>query len=314
MEPLVTMPPEMPKQPTFTMTPQDLYNSTVSQPLRTDDSSPVDSQDETSRINEQVFEYLIKDFDRNQTEGYFQSHPYDQIFTAKDLATDEWTLSNNYMRLIFGGRPDPKTDDIHMAYNHVIKQRAEAPTLKENTLYEMNPLEYVESKQATKESLLETFSKERQYWKGMIDSDTERALKQRPTHELISTTYYGKDITPGGMAGRFHFLAGQHGHLQYRPDTTNFFPYENLSSRTYAPMGNGKEVPLYYDIAYGDDPRRVPIDHQPKIEAPEPAAVWNFNDTGSYPGSEVSRYLQNYVEKDPPFASLFRTSATRRWV
>jgi hypothetical protein len=302
------------RKPVLNISPEDLYNSTVHQPLRTDDSSPVNAQDRTDKINEEVFEGLLQDFSKNQTEGYFQSHPYDQVFTSKDLATDAWTLSNNYMRLIFGGRPNPKTDNIHMAYNHVIKQRAEAPTLKENTLYEMNPLEFVESKPATKESLLETFADQRMYWKGMIDSDTERALKQRPTHELIHTTYYGKDVTEGGQAGRFNFVTGQHGSLQFRPDTKNFFPYENLSSKTYAPMGNGKEVPLMYQNVYGDDPRRVPINHQPKINAPSPAATWNFNDTGSYPGSEVSRYLQNYVQSDPPFASLFRTSAQRRWV
>lgn len=296
------------------ISPQDLYNSTVHQPLRTDDSSPINSQEQVNKINEEVFEGLLHDFDKNQTKGYFQSHPYDQIFTAKDLATDQWTLSNNYMRIIFGGKPDPKTDGIHMAYNHAIRQRAEAPTLKENTLYEMNPSSFVESKQATKESLLQTFADQRQYWKGQIDSDIERALKQRPTHEIIHTTFYGKDITEGGQAGRFNYVAGQHGHLQFRPNNKNFYPYENLSSKTYAPMGNGKEVPLSYQNVYGSDPRRIPIDHQPKIDAPSPAATFNFNDATNYAGNEVSRYLQNYEQKDPPFASLFRTTAHRRWV
>ncbi len=302
----------MPLQ-TLNISPQDMYNSTVHQPLRTDDSKPVDFQDRVDNVNAKTFDYLLNDFKRNATEGYFQSHPYDQIFTSKDLATDEWTLSNNYMRLIFGGKPDPKTDNIHMAYNHTIKQRAEAPTLKENTLYEMNPLSFVQARNSNKEDLLKTFQDGRQYWKGQIDSDTERALKQRPTHELIHTTYYGKDVTSGGQAGRFNYVTGQHGYLQFRPNTDNFFPYENLSSKTYAPMGNGKEVPLKYENVYGDDPRRIPIDHQPKIDA-IPAQTFNFNDSGSYPGREVDRYLQNYVQKDPPFASLFRTSSQRRWV
>lgn len=299
---------------TLQISPSDMYNSTVHQPLRTDDTSPVKTQELVDKDNQEVFEGLLRNFDRNQTEGYFQSHPYGQMFTAKDLATDEWTLANNYMRLIFGGRPDPKTDNIHLAYNHTIKDRATAPTLKENTLYEMNPLSFVEAEPATKESLLQTFQEQRQYWDGMIDTDTERALKQRPTHEIIHTTTYGKNVTPGGQAGRFNYVTGQHGYLQYRPDTSNFYPRENLSSKTYAPMGNGKEVPLEYQNVYGDDPRRVPIDHQPKLSAPSPAATFNFNDTGSYPGAEVDRYLQDYVEHDPPFASMFRTSAQRRWV
>lgn len=297
----------------LTIQPSDLYNSVVHQPLRTDDSSPLETYEKVNKINEDVFSGLLNDFQRNSVQGYFQSHPYDQIFTGRDLAVDEATLSNNYMRLIFGGRPDATTDAIHMAYNHTIKQRAEAPTLKENTLYELNPLSFVEAEPASKDSLLETFAKERMYWKGQIDSDTERALKQRPTHELIHFTTYGKDITPQGTAGRFHYTAGQHGYLQFRPDTSNFFPYENLSSKTYAPMENGKEVPLDYQNVYGDDPRRIPITDQPKIIAPSPAAVFNFNDTGSYPGAEVDRYLTNYVERDPPFASLFRQSSQRRW-
>lgn len=299
---------------TFQISPQDAYASTVHKPLRTEDTSPIQSLDRTNEVNEEVFGELIKDFSRNQTEGYFQSHPYDQIFTAKDLATDEWTLANNYMRLIFGGRPDQNTDNIHMAYNHTIKDRATAPTLKEDTLYEMDPLDFVESKNASKDSLLETFADERQYWKGMIDSDTERALKQRPTHELIHTTFYGKDVTESGTAGRFNFVTGQHGNLQFRPNTKNFFPYENLSSKTYAPMESGKEVPLSYQNVYGDDPRKIAINHQPKIDPPSPAATFNFNNTGGYPGAEVSQYIQNYVQKDPSFASMFRTSAQRRWL
>lgn len=298
----------------LTIAPRDLYNSVVHQPLRTDSSSPVDTYNKTQDINEEVFEGLLKNWERNSVEGYYQSHPYDQIFTGRDLAVDAATLSNNYMRIIFGGRPDPNTDAIHMAYNHTIKQRAEAPTSRENTLYELNPLSFVESQPASKESLLETFQEQRQYWKGQIDSDTERALKQRPTHDLIHFTTYGKDVTPGGQAGRFNFVTGQHGYLQFRPDTSSFFPYENLSSKTYAPMGNGKEVPLDYQNVYGDDPRRIPITTQPKIDAPSPAAVFNFNDTGSYPGAEVNRYMMNYAERDPPFASLFRKSSQRRWV
>lgn len=298
----------------LTISPRDLYESTVHQPLDTQDSKPVVVNERVDKFNEETFQALLTDWKRNATEGYFQSHPYDQMYTGRDLAVDEATLSNNYMRIIFGGRENPDTDNIHMAYNHVIKQRAEAPTLKENTLYELNPLKFVEAMPATKDSLLQTFAEQRMFFQGQIDSDTERMLKQRPTHDIIHFTTYGKDVTPGGQAGRFHYVAGQHGYLQYRPDTKNFFPWENLSSKTYAPMGDGKEVPLDYENVYGDDPRQVPITQQPKIDVPEPAAVFNFNNTGGYPGAEVDRYLTNYVTKDPPFASLFRQSAQRRWV
>ena len=302
-----------PKPVELTITPTDLHDSTVHQPLRTDDSRPVPFQERVNEVNEQVFSELLQDFNKNQTKGYFQSHPYDQIFTAQDLAADEWTLSNNYMRLIFGGKPNPYTDNIHLAYNHSIKQRAEAPVTKEDTLYIMNPLDFVESKNSNKDDLLDTFAKMRRYYKGQIDTDTERALKQRGTHRTTHTTFYGKGISQAGQATRFNYVTGQHGDLQFRPDTSNFYPYENLSSKTYAPMQDGKEVPLAYDILYGDDPRSVPIDHRPKI-IPEPVSVFNFNDTGPYAGAEVDRYLQNYVQRDPPFASLFQNAGQRRWV
>ena len=298
----------------LTIRPRDLYNTTVHQPLRTNSSSPLETYEYRDKKEEETFQGLLTDWKRNEVEGYFQSHPYDQIFTGRDLAVDEATLSNNYMRIIFGGRPDPTTDAIHMAYNHTIKDRAEAPTLKEDTLYELNPLSFVEAQPADKDSLLQTFAEQRMFWRGQIDSDTERMLKQRPTHELVHFTTYGKDITPGGQAGRFNYVTGQHGYLQFRPDTQNFYPYENLSSKTYAPMGDGREVPLDYQNVYGDDPRRIPITQQPKIDPPSPAAVFNFNDTGSYPGAEVDRYLTNYVTRAPPFASMFRQSAQRRWV
>ena len=95
-----------PRPINLTITPLDLHSSTVHQPLRTDDSSAVQFQEQVNKVNEQVFNGLLNDFNKSQTKGYFQSHPYDQIFTAQDLANDEWTLSNNYMRLIFGGKPD----------------------------------------------------------------------------------------------------------------------------------------------------------------------------------------------------------------
>jgi len=188
-------------------------------------------QDEKRAINQ--LEHYYK---RSVESGYEQSHPYDFMFTGSDLKVDEQTLNNNYMRLIFGGKPGP-ADNINLAYNNSIRQMAEAPITKDSIIGEQNPSSFVEGEQATKDSLLRTFAASRQYYKGAVDSDAERALKTRPTHRLISTTYYGKDQL------RYNHVRGQ-AHLLNRPTKLeNFRPDENLSSRTYAPDGMGGEVP-----------------------------------------------------------------------
>lgn len=264
-------------------------------------------------FNKEVYSGLVKDHKRNDFNGYAQSHPFSQMFTGRDMAVDELTLMNNYMKIIFGGKPDPDRDNIDLAYNHSIKQLAEAPTQKENTLEIMNPLQFVESEQASKDSLMQTFAEERMYWKGQIDSDAERALKQRPTHDLVHMTTYGKNITPGGQAGRFNFVTGQHGYLQFRPNTSDMFPQENLSSKTYAPTPAGTEVPLNFANVYDPDPRVVPVDvANQKIHVGAYDAAENFFDTGSFVGREIDRYHQDYEDKNPTFASMFRRSTQRR--
>ena len=293
---------------------QDRHVIDHQDPLTTYGSRPLDNYDSNNETNEEVHAGLVNNFNKNKTAGYFQSHPYDQIFTAQDMAVDELTLANNYMRIIFGGDVDEKTDNIHMAYNHTIRARADAATTKENTLYELNPLDFVEGKKASKDSLLETFAEQRQFWKGQIDSDTERALKQRPTHKMIHTTTYGKNITPGGQAARFNHVTGQMGHLQFRPKTDNFFPNQDLSSNTFAPQQDGTEVPLNYQNLHDDDPRKMNITNQPKIDVPSAVSTYNFNHAGTYAGSEVSRYTQNYVNENPTFSGHFKTSGQRRWI
>lgn len=231
-------------------------------------------------------------FQRSVQSAYFQSHPYDQMFTGFDAKVDEITLNNNYMRLIFGGKPDPTKDNIDLAYNHALRQIAESPVDKDSLLENMNPLAFVPGEEATKDSLLDTFAKQRQFFKGKVDSDTERFLKTRPTHKLIANTYYGKRITQSGTSERYNHVRGQND-LLYRPtDLQDFHPVENLSSKTYAPDGDGGEVPLNYDNVHGLDPRVVPIDGQAL-----PLPYDFIQDAGSYPGNEIDRYDTRDMEQ-----------------
>ncbi len=296
----------------FNMIPEDEYASHVSQPLTPAAGRPVDAQNEVKRINHQVYEGLKNSFNNNVTDAYFQSHPFDQMYTSHSLAVDEATLNNNYMRAIFGGNSDPAKDSVHMAYAHASQQNAEAPTGR--VLYELNQSSFVEGKQATKDSLLETFADSRRYFAGQIDTDAERFMKARAGHELTEVTFYGKNVSGAGQAGRFHHLAGQHGHLQSRPNTEGLMSWCNLSSRTYAPDGQGGEVPLVIQGERGADPRTVPLTNELRAAVPDTPLTFNMNDTGSYAGAETDRYIQTYKDTNPLFTSLFQDSTQRRWV
>jgi hypothetical protein len=276
--------------------------------LQTDNSSPVDTAAARDRINEEVLSWLARDHARNQAEGYFQSHPYSQMFTAQSLATDEASLSANYMRQIFGGMGDPSQYETHRAYEHAAKQLSEAATHRSNTLRELNPAAFVGAGPSTKDSVLRTFAEQRQFYKGRVDSDAERALKQRATHDIVHTTYYGR---PGSRGGRFHGIVGYIDKPEFRPVVgADFRPYAYLSSRTHAPREDGGTVPLSIQAEMGDDPRLVPIDDATPKTVPDASPV--LHDLGAYAGNEVDR-LAVYEDPEARFAALFSDRANRRW-
>lgn len=230
---------------------------------------------------------FLENFHKSAESGYKQSHQYDLMFTGQGLAVDQVVLDNNYMKLIFGGEPGP-LDNIQMAYDYTLRQIAESPIERDTLLSHMNPLSFVPVGEASKDSLLETFAKERQFYAGAIDSDAERALKTRPDWRLISTTTYGKKLTATGGSIRNNHVRGQND-LIYRPmNLENFRPYENLSSMTYAPDGNGGEVPLSEIAVYDVDPRDVPV---PGVSA-APAVVDepDHTDFGMYAGQNADAY------------------------
>ena len=266
-------------------------------------NNPGIENDERRNINE-----LRTEFERNATMGYFQSHMLDQMFTGEDLRVDDMTLQNNYMKLIFGGEPDPGRDNIQLAYNHAIRQMAEAPTQKDSVLGHQNPLDFVPSGEVTKDSLLETFAKQRQFFKGVIDTDTERFLKTRPTHRM---TYYGKNLGFNGESGRYNKHRGQASLLNRPRNLQGFKPYENLSSRTYAPDGMGGEVPLDYESTNGLDPRAINITMEPRISVPEPPGTHDFKDIGMYAGRDTDRYMFDFAEHNPSFTQLFAQAKPR---
>lgn len=242
-------------------------------------------------------------YKKSTERAYQQSHPYDSmLYPATDLAIDEIQRNNNYMRIIFGGK-EMATDNMQLAYNHTLRQMAEAPIERDSILGHQNPLDFVEGAPATKESLLATFAKQRQYYKGAVDSDAERALKQRPTHRLIATTFYGK------KQQRFNPVTGQ-AHLLNRPIMDGSFrPQENLSSRTYAPDGMGGEVPLDSELVFGADPREVKVTGESGNQmAPRSAAhPADWVDLGNYTGREIDRqHLDFNGDQNPQFASMFR--------
>lgn len=276
--------------------------------------TPVSSAEEVERVNRQVHDKLKEYHHRSAADAYFQSHPVSQMFTSQSLNTDDATLARDYMSIIFGGWDEKHRaeDNIQLAYNHSIKQYAENQITRDSILHQLKPSDFVEGQPATKDSLLETFAQQRQYHRGVIDSDAERFLKTRATHDLTFTTFYGKQVTDAGDSGRHHHLWHQPGHLQFRPDAKGMRLWWNISSRTYAPDGEGGENPLDPRVVYGEDQRVIPITDQPRQDAPAPVGTFNFNDVGSYAGKDVDRFPR--VEDNPTFEGLFSDARQRKMV
>lgn len=243
----------------------------------------------------------LTDFHRSVELGYKQSHPLDRMFTGADLKADELTLNNNYMKLIFGDKPSAR-DNIQLAYNHTVRQMADTPIESNSLLGVTNPDAFVPVGEASKDSMLEAFARARQFYPGEVVSDAERFLKTRATHNLVHTTYYNKRLTSDGQSIRNNHVRGQND-LLYRPDTRDFHPVENLSSRTFAPDGNGEEAPLDAEAVYGTDPRSVKVDTDGK--APDDAV----NDAGIYFDSMYTHDLNDF---NSAFVSLFSDDANKR--
>lgn len=246
-------------------------------------------------------------FERSTRSGYFQSHPYDQMHMGQDMKLDELAYHNTYMKRIFGGKPDPKKDNIDLAYNHSIRQMAESPVDKDTILGNMNPLAFVPGEECDKDDILKTFAEQRQFYKGKVDSDTERFLKARPTHKMISTTYYGKDISISGTSNRYNHVRGQNDLINRPTDLQDFKPDGNLSSKTFAPDGKGGEVPLSYENVYGPDPRVIKITDEPRYSVRDVPQQFNFSDMGMYNGNDIDRYVFEFADiANPGFQELFR--------
>jgi hypothetical protein len=243
--------------------------------------APSDSSAGQARLQQ------LKDFHRSAAAGYEQSHPLDIMFTGSSLAADAVLLNNNYMKAIFGGEEGPR-DNIQMAYSHSLRAMAEAGIESDSLLERMDPLAFVPVGEATKDSLLETFAKGRDFFAGAVDSDAERALKTRPTHRMIATTFYNKKLNAAGQSIRYNHVRGQNDMLERPQRAENFRPFENLSSKTFAPDENGGEVPLDFAATRDHDPREAPVPRAgappSMVEAPELA------DQGAYVGSDVEVY------------------------
>jgi hypothetical protein len=230
---------------------------------------------------------LLQDFYRSADSAYQQSHPYDLMFTGAALASDSVMLNNNYMKAIFGGEPGPN-DNIQMAYDHTVRQMAEAPIEKSSMLSQQDPLAFVPVGEASKDSLLKAFAKERQFYAGAVDSDADRALKSRVTHRLVASTFYGKKLSADGTSLRNNHVRGQND-LVYRPENLeDFRPTENLSSKTYAPDGLGGEVPLSATVVYDVDPREVPL--PASSDPPALVSGSDFTDFGMYAGASTNAF------------------------
>ena len=232
------------------------------------------------------------------------SYEINNLYASSDLQKDKLIQNNNYMNVIFGKEQNVSNDALSLAYKHTIKQYADSPVDKNTILGNFSVDSFVPKKEATKDSLLKTFSDQRKYYEGQIDSDTEIFLKTRPTHNLISTTFYNKKATEGGQSVRYNHVRGQNELLPNVPDT--FIPHENLSSRTFAPTGQGertRSIPLNYSI-YDVDPRQVPIHESTASFKDEPLDLPSTYQMFSFNNKSAVENDDGYENLKPLFESI----------
>lgn len=239
--------------------------------------------------------------DINDALTYRQSHPLGFMFAGHDLMMDKQQLQQNYMGLIFGG-PDSKLDNIDRAYTKSLTQAAEAPVESDSLLAHQKPMQFPLPPSNTQD-LLETFAKQRQYYKGVVDSDIERALKSRATHETLLTTYYGKRLQ------RLDPVHGQAGYDQYAMNLPkDFAPNQNISAYTGAFNDAGGRNPLAYV------PTEPLGDISQKMASKSYVAPLEEPDFGNYVGKDAELYAPPKTETaaDKAFAQIFKDSIKKR--
>lgn len=238
----------------------------------------------------------------NDALSYRQANPLGFMYTGRDLMLDKQQMQQNYMSLIFGGR-DSEFDNIDRAYTKSLNEAAEAPVESDSLLANQKPMSFHDLPPTTPQDLLETFADQRQYYKGVVDSDIERALKSRATHETLLTTYYGKRLQ------RLDPVHGQAGYDQYSPIVPKgFAPDQNISAYTGAYNEHGGRNPL---AIVSSEPLG---DTSQELAARSYVVPMSKPDYGNYYGRDADLQTppQTESEADKAFANIFKQALKKR--
>lgn len=223
---------------------------------------------------------FISIFNSQSTAEYKNVHAYDQMITSADLATDEATLQNNYMKLIFGGLPDPLVNerDVQRAYQTLDTHIEQSHLLHDDLLNHMDPERFVpRGEEPSKEDILNTFAEMRKTHSQGYENEIDRGYNERLTPAQANVMYYGKNLN------RYHRVLGQ---MEFLPDlvTANMRSADHaLSSRTHAPFENNTQVPHNIQLTYDTNQRDIPglgaLGRPQIIQEPRP---YNILDDGLY--------------------------------
>lgn len=226
---------------------------------------------------------LLSDFKPNPNERgtYDSAHVFDQMITPEQLLTDQNTLQNNYMKLIFGGLPDihDSTQAVQRAY-HNIESTLQESNFMRGDIMNKDLQKFVpvgDDQTLSKDDIVQTFIDMRSHSGPTQGSSVLRGLTQWASPADTAVTYYGKNQS------RFHLILGQHQVDLLGKPPPGFKPYENLSSRTFAPRENGEQVPLHIEITDDYDPRM--FDDLVSLRSINSISD-NVIDTGIYYGQE----------------------------
>lgn len=236
---------------------------------------------------------------------YKQAHTYDYIISPEDLHTDQLTLHNNYMKLIFGGVEDHFDDakGLQRSYANIDSDVRASSTLNKSVL-NRNLSSFIPRQQGgdndiSKDEILQTFASMRKALnptEGDGGSDVAKGLHYRATPATTMTFYHGKG------KGRFHKILGSGGHLLDATHDAAFRPQQSLSSFNYAPREDGSQVPLFVENYNDYDTRNIDEELVGVTRLREPTSH-EIVDDGMYAGSDIN---QNTGGDEGNLRALFR--------
>jgi hypothetical protein len=243
-----------------------------------------------------------------RTKEFLEAHQLDYVYTGPNILKDHQSHLNQYHKMMYGVTDNIEADFKHHAMESMpSRDIQEAPFMRENTLENMNPEDFVPVGTITRQELLNSFSEARAHYKNEVDTDAEWAMKMAFNPDLYVSQYHGRN----NPTLRKHKILGTHG-------LTRLFREENgdakiikeslvsgnIMDRWGAPDGDGAVVPRDVRLAF-PDPREKEITFETHNKVlKDPLADFNGLKLDHFKSKDLERLQTLDVSKDPLAAGL----------